>query len=355
MILMALDHTRDFFTEADFDPTDVAETTPAYFVTRWVTHLCAPTFVFLAGVSAHLAGRRRTPRELSWFLFSRGAFLVVLELTVVQLAWRFDAYVAGGLGVQVIWAIGASMILLCGMVFLPRPAILAIAILVIVLHNAFDGVGGDSAIAAVLHEGGAIELGPLRVYIAYPLIPWPFVMALGYALAPMFVDAEQKRSVLLAGIGLLVVFVGLRLANVYGDASPWSTQPTLTQTIMSFFDVTKYPPSLLYLCATLGIAWIGVATCERVPAFIAVFGRAPLFFYVLHLYLIHLLALVVGVAQGYDASAMAAGFFRYPDGFGFPLYVVYGITALVVAALYLPTRWFADLKARHRTWWLSYL
>ena len=269
MVLMALDHTRDFFGASGMNPRDVAD--PALFLTRWITHYCAPTFILLAGVSAYLYGARgRSTGEISRFLLTRGFWLMVLEFTIVRLGWTFDT----GLDffvTQVIWAIGASMVVLAGLVWLPRAAIGAIGVAMIVGHNMFDGItandfGAHGWIWTFLHEPKLLTLAPgTQLYALYPLIPWAGVMAAGYALGPVFLlDAKIRRRLLLnLGAAITVAFVVLRLSNVYGDPGAWAVQENVLSSVLSVLNVEKYPPSLLYLMMTLGPALMLLALFEQ--------------------------------------------------------------------------------------------
>jgi uncharacterized membrane protein len=257
MVLMALDHVRDYFTGVRFDPLDLTQTDPALFLTRWITHYCAPTFIFLAGVSAWLVSRRCTRPELTRFLFTRGLWLVVLEFTVVTLAWTFNFRYDLGLILQVIWAIGVSMIVLAALVRLPLQWIALFAVAMIAGHNLLDGIapasfGAMAPLWAVLHVQQPIAIG----YVHYPLIPWVGVMALGYVLGGLFeLEPSRRRALLLAlGSAMIVAFIALRLINGYGDPHPWSPQATAPLTVLSFLKVHKYPPSLLYVLMTLGPA-----------------------------------------------------------------------------------------------------
>ena len=306
MVLMALDHTRDFFGASGMNPRDVAD--PALFLTRWITHYCAPTFILLAGVSAYLYGARgRSTGEISRFLLTRGFWLMVLEFTIVRLGWTFDT----GLDffvTQVIWAIGASMVVLAGLVWLPRAAIGAIGVAMIVGHNMFDGItandfGAHGWIWTFLHEPKLLTLAPgTQLYALYPLIPWAGVMAAGYALGPVFLlDAKIRRRLLLnLGAAITVAFVVLRLSNVYGDPGAWAVQENALPSVLSVLNVEKYPPSLLYLMMTLGPALMLLALFERargdLAQWITTFGRVPLLYYVAHIFLIHALAVVLALA-----------------------------------------------------------
>ena len=365
MIIMALDHTRDFFSNAHFQPTDLSKTNAALFLTRLVTHFCAPTFILLAGIGAFLYGNKRGCRkDLSWYLFSRGVWLILLEFTLVNVGWSFDLSFQGVVG-QVIWAIGASMVVLAGLVWLPLPVILAFGLLLIVGHNALDGVQPQSlgiwATAwKILHTGGAIEYLPGHKFFAfYPLVPWMGVMAVGYALGPVYLwTPERRRNILIKlGVGLLLAFVLVRWLNVYGDPHPWKVQSSPLFTLFSFVNCNKYPPSLCYLLMTLGPACLALALLERAQGKLAsiaiTFGRVPLFYYLLHVPLIHGLAVLFVIVQyGKSASLFSPG--DPPPGY--PLPIVYLVWLAVVAALYLPCRWFAGVKARNRDKeWLSYL
>jgi uncharacterized membrane protein len=369
MVLMALDHVRDFFTELRFNPTDLSQTNAVLFFTRWVTHFCAPTFVFLAGTGAFLYGSRgRSRNELAGFLVTRGLWLVVLEFTVIRLGWSFDLSYASLLWVQVIWVIGVSMVVLAGLVYLPLPAIAAFGLVMIATHNLFDGVtpqslGGWGPLWMVLHVQGPVALpGGGTLFVAYPLIPWIGVMAAGYAFGSLLLRPTEKRRRLLLCLGLALTgaFVVLRALNVYGDPFPWSPQRTGVLTVLSFLNTTKYPPSLAFLLMTLGPAIASLTWFERLsgPAarFLIVFGRVPLFYYVLHIFVIHAAALALGVMAGFPPAAFLRPIFFNPvPGWGYGLPAIYAIWAAIVLALYPACRWYAGLKARRHDAWLSYL
>ncbi|MFO0956000.1 MAG: heparan-alpha-glucosaminide N-acetyltransferase domain-containing protein [Isosphaeraceae bacterium] len=363
MMIMALDHTRDFFTNVRFSPTDLGQTTPLLFFTRWITHFCAPTFVFLAGASAFLYGARgRSRGEISLFLLTRGLWLIVLEVTVVRFGLFFNLTYEVTV-FQVIWAIGVSMVVLSALAFLPRWAILGIGLAMILGHNLADGIRADTLGALeplwkILHQQDAIRLGPGRIlFVAYPLIPWIGVMAAGYGFGPLLLDPDtgrRHRRLLAIGLGLTAAFAALRYSNLYGDPQPWGPRETPLSTLMSFLNTTKYPPSLCYLLMTLGpsIAALPMLESLRGPAagIPLTFGRVPLFFYILHFYLIHILAGVAAVAkyglQG--ALDVAKGPFNLPQDYGYSLGINYLVWAGVLAALYPACRWFARYKARHR-------
>lgn len=371
MVLMALDHVRDFFSNATVRPEDLQATTPALFLTRWITHLCAPVFLFLAGAGAYLHGAKgRSTGEISRYLFTRGLWLVFLEATLVNWGWSFQLSLHSFEG-QVIWAIGASMIALAALVHLPRGVLVAFSLLMIALHNAFDHVrfpASDWRFIpwSILHAGEMIRFGRgVTLFPLYPLIPWIGVMAAGYAFGPVLTRPAAGRRVWTLGLGaaLLGVFVGLRFTNLYGDPHPWAPQRSAAFTVFSFLNCDKYPPSLLYLLMTLGPAllWLGLA--DRFPrlnvSWLVVFGRVPLFYYLAHLYLAHasagLLCLLTGRPDHARWVLSNATFGSTPVGYGYPLGVVYLAWVAIVAALYPACRWYADFKRRHRHPVLSYL
>lgn len=376
IVVMALDHVRDFvMTAAVQDPTADPHTGPLLFVTRWITHFCAPTFVFLAGTSAGLMAARKSSSELASFLLTRGLWLIVLEVLVVSSAWTFAPTGVGGwgghiyFGLQVIWAIGASMVILAGAQFLGRRACLAIGAVILVGHNLLDAfwpaasmTGSTAGVWAALHARQLYEVGLFRIFFSYPLLPWIGVMFLGYGAAGLFELPEKQRRERLVwiGLGLIVAFLVLRTVNVYGDPSPWNSAASSTAaSVMSFLGTTKYPPSLLYVLMTLGPAAIVCAFVDRLHAplknALMTLGRAPLAFYVAHLYLIHLAAMLVGVAQGFAAEQFLTHYRFFPQGFGVGLPGVYLIWITVVIVLYPLCRWVAAVKARRKDWWLSYV
>jgi uncharacterized membrane protein len=364
MVIMVLDHVRAYFSGAHFDPTDLTRTTPALFATRWITHYCAPVFVFLAGASVWIAGTRRTRGELARFLLSRGIWLVFLELTVISFAWYLSTAWTLGAFAQVIWAIGWSMVVLAGLIYLPRGAVAAIALAMVLGHNMLDGVtperfGALAPLWRVLHVSGPLGIAPILGL--YPLVPWIGVMALGFLAGPVVFSSSPKdaRRLLWAGAVLVAGFVVLRWVNVYGDPHPRVLHGETDLVVMSFLNLTKYPPSLLYLLMTLGPALLALAWLRRARGSVAevlvTFGRVPFLFYVAHLFLVHALAVGAGALQGFPASAMRTVFKQLPADYGFGLPVVYLVWLGVVAALYPVCRRYAALKARSRAWWLSYL
>lgn len=363
IVLMALDHVREYLTDVRFDPLDFTRTHGLLYATRWITHFCAPVFIFLAGMSAYLLGGRIGSVPLSRVLFTRGLWLVALEFTVVNFAWNFNFRYDLGLIFQVIGAIGVSMMVLAALVrLLSVRTVGMIGLVLCVGHNLLDPIspsqfGALAPLWNVLHVQGPTTLG----YVHYPLIPWVGVMALGYGLGSIYEMEPIPRRRMLATLGLLATsaFILLRLSNVYGDPQPWAHQHDIGTTLMSFLNVQKYPPSLLYLLATLGPALVMLAVLERVRgAFASVFetfGRVPLFFYVLHIMLAHLVAGLLALSMGFGTSVLGNMFLTFPPDWGVGLGAVYVAWLLVVVTLYPACRWFARLKARRHDWWLYYL
>jgi uncharacterized membrane protein len=377
MILMALDHIRDWFhfDSLLFSPTDLQRTTPALFATRWITHLCAPTFILLAGSAAYFISRRKTPRDTASFLLTRGAWLVLLQLTLVRFAWNFDPgfhYDSS----SIISTIGFCMMGLAMLIPFRLRTLLAIGAAIVVGHNAFDAVSFPSGslldvLWSFLHVHKLYTLSHGYVFLfLYPIVPWIGVMVLGYCLGHLYdpdVDSKSRKRLLLAmGLGSLLGSLALRWLNVYGDPSPWARQPNPSGTIMSFFNLEKYPPSLIYLGATLGIALLFLGSVDGLNLErwrpVTLFGRVALFYYVLHLFVIHLSAVAAVVLTGYpwstmvfrgspnEASPLLAGHF------GFNLPGVYLVWLGIVALLYPCCRYWAALKARNKAkWWVSYV
>ncbi|PIB53289.1 DUF1624 domain-containing protein [Pseudomonas sp. 2822-17] len=363
ILFMLLDHVRETFLlhRQVGDPMSIDSTEPALFISRTLAHLCAPVFVLLTGLSAFLYGQKyQGRRDVSAFLFKRGLFLVVLEFTLVNFAWTFQLP-PSVIYMQVIWAIGLSMIALAALVWLPRPLLIALALVIIGGHNLLDGVHFTPGSAlqdvwAILHERSWIDVSAdLRLRTTYPVLPWIGVIALGYGIGPWFANATlpavRQRYLLLAGMGSLVGFVALRAINGYGE-KPWQTYDSGVQTAMSFFNVTKYPPSLLFLALTLGIGLLLLLAFERAGhkrwiGVLAVFGAAPMFFYLLHLYVLKVLYVACVALFGLNQG----NYFGF-DSIG----AVWMAALLLPLALYLPVRWFAALKARRRDLaWLKYL
>lgn len=368
MIIMALDHVRDYFHVGMVDPMDLQHTSPLLFFTRWITHFCAPIFLLLSGVSAYLSGRKKSPSELSTFLLKRGAWLVLIEVTVVSLGWTFNPLLNVFI-LQVIWAIGISMIILGLLLKINSKLVPAVGIVLFLGHNLTDyfplvGYGWTFLFTST---GEVIKYAPQRIiFDFYAILPWTAIMLLGYSIGPWFTPEytyeRRQKTLWIVGAGVLALFFVLRMINAYGDPNPWSTQATGAQTIMSFFKVTKYPCSLIYGCMTLGVALLVLAATEKASGkltqIVSVYGRVPFFYYILHLYLIHLGAAVLYFATGHrgiDMDHMRAFFLFTSRDVGVGLGGVYAIWVTVVAILYFPCRWYDRYKATHRAWWLSYL
>jgi uncharacterized membrane protein len=372
MVVMALDHVRDFFHWGSLhgaDPLDLNTTTPWLFFTRWITHFCAPTFMFLAGTGAYLASRRgKTKRELSQFLVTRGIWLIFLELTYFNWAgWSFTIDLHNNWAL-VIWALGWSMIVLAALVHLPTWAIATFGLVMILGHNALDGIqpaawGSQAWLWNILHVPGTIKIGTsFNLWVLYPLIPWVGVMAAGYAFGTVYTwEASVRRDWLWrAGTAAIAGFILLRFTNAYGNLTPWTPQPRPGFALLSFLDVTKYPPSLCYLLMTLGPGLLLLAVLERpLPRVLQpflVFGRVPFFYYALHVPLIHGLAVILSeIRFGTTGFSFAPDTPPQPATAGVSLPLVYLIWIAVVVALYPACKWFAALKRGRRDAWLSYL
>jgi uncharacterized membrane protein len=371
MIIMALDHTRDFFhiTAWTDDPLNLKTTTPALYFTRWITHLCAPTFVFLSGTSAYFVSLRKSKKELSKFLFTRGVWLLFVELAIMTLGITFDIHY-GMFVLQVIWAIGISMIILSAVVWLPFPLILTLGLIIVLGHNSLDyfeaGKKNLPVAYKILHQPGIENIGHQTFLIFYPFLAWTGTMLLGYCFGKYYladVMNRNRRSVIL-GVSLLFTFVVLRLINSYGDPTPWSGQKSALYTFFSFLDVQKYPPSLMYLCVTVGISLVVLGLLgdvrNRFTDMVTIYGRVPLFYYVLHFYILHFICMVVFLMHGHTMEEGMRGLpgaslkFTAP-GEGYGLTIVYLIWLAVVVFLYPLCKWFADYKRDHKQWWLSYL
>ncbi len=370
MIIMVLDHVRDMVTHphsTDYSAAvDYASSTAAWFFTRWITHICAPTFILLAGISAFLYGavRRRSTGEAARFLATRGIWLIFIELTAVNFAWSFNVRTMPFL--QVIWAIGWSMIALAGLVWLPRTAIAAIGIVMIAAHNGVDSLqsllSDASAAWMFLHIPGVLNInGTPAAFVVYPLVPWIGVMAIGYAIGPYFVGINPARAkrLLLIGTLLTLSFLLCRMMNLYGEPTPWAPQQSAMATIISFLNVTKYPASLQFLLMTLGPALMLLGWFERftgrIAGTLAMIGQVSFFYYILHLYVIHTIAVFIGFWQGFSLRDMAVVFLEYPAGFGTSLGGVYLVWICTIMIMYPICLWFAGIKARRRDWWLQYL
>jgi uncharacterized membrane protein len=379
MVLMALDHIRDFLSYQGFAPEDMAHTNGALFFTRFITHFCAPVFAFLAGTGAFLAtSRGKSLDYVSRFFVTRGLWLVLLEFTIIDFAWGFVPWVHAG----VIWGLGWSMVAMALIVRLPVPWIGALGLGMIASHNLLDRInpasfGKLSWLWIFLHSPGRIPLtAGFQFSVRYVLIPWVGVMAAGFAFGSILLSPDRRKWILRLGISATALFFVLRVFNLYGNgiaglpfgyprsAGAWSVQPTLSLTVVSFFNTLKYPPSLEYLLMTLGPSLILLGLLDKAKAerglsrILLVYGRVPLLYYVLHLYLIHLLAIMVSLAfrQPILHGSVIADFATKPAEYGHGLPFIYAMWILVVAILYLPSRWFMEFRSRHRDWtWLSYL
>ena len=374
MVIMALDHTRDYFHRGSMivDPTNLATTTPLLFFTRILTHYCAPVFVMLTGTAAFLSGSRKTKKELSQFLLSRGLWLILLEFTLNNFLWWFDLSYSI-VNIQVIWAIGFSMVVLSFLIFLPLRMILFLGIMLVAGHNLLDtitvdGTGWKSVLWYLVHQMKEVHYQDRVVFFQYPVLPWIGVMALGYCAGPLFsrqISADtRKKWLLMLGIAGVLAFVIIRAVNVYGDPTPWQPQQNALYTFMSFLNVNKYPPSLSYVLMTLSPAMLLLYFFEnvnsRVADFFLVFGRVPLFYYFLHVLVIHLLAIIMLFMSGGDWRLMIMNSTTITSpiwlDYGYPLPVVFVVWVLVIAVLYPFCRIYQQYKFQNREkWWLSYM
>jgi uncharacterized membrane protein len=385
MVIMALDHVRDFLykvplgkaADAALDPTNMKTTFPLLFFTRWITHFCAPIFVFLAGVSIYLMCQRKTKKEVSMFLIKRGFWLVFVEVIIVTFSWTFNPFFNVFI-LQVIWAIGISMILLGLLVLLPYRIIFAIGLLIVAGHNIMDYPSVSSGFKGTplsdllyFSNFSFFQLWQDHfVIIVYAFLPWTGVMLLGYCFGKLYqtgVDPVWRRKMLLGiGTGLILLFIFLRFANLYGDPVPWSSQQRgPVYTFLSFLNLNKYPPSLLFLCMTIGPGILFLAFIEKIQngftKFMNVYGRVPMFYYILHFYLIHLIVVVVFFAQGYGIMDIVPTgglpFYFKPNGLGFGLAGVYIVWFFVVLVLYPVCKKYDQYKTARakEKWWLSYI
>jgi len=377
MILMALDHVRDFVHRAAMSssPTDLATTTPVLFMTRWVTHLCAPVFMFTAGLGAFFWwNNRKTKNQLSVFLLTRGLWLVILELTVMRLAYNFTFSRPYPYLLLVLWVLGVCMIGMAALVRLPIRWLAVGSVAMLVLHNLLDGVSGSQLGLGgwwnVIHQPGVSRLAGRIIIVGYPVVPWISVMALGFCFGRVLLlePAVRRRFLVRIGTALTLGFVLVRALNRYGDPVAWSVQGSPVYTLLSFLNTSKYPPSLDFLLMTLGPALLALAWLDRRGLSranpLCILGRVPLFYFVLHFYAAHLVAALLALLK-YGSPALGFLFHPvpsmggprelFPPGFGYDLWVVYAVCALVVVGIYPACRWFAKLKERRRDWWLSYL
>lgn len=382
MIVMALDHVRDYFYKVVIDnastvaagPTDLATTTPQLFFTRWITHFCAPAFIFLAGTSAYLLGQKKSKKELSLFLFKRGVWLLLAEVTIITLGWTFNPFFNVFI-LQVIFAIGISMILLGVFVQLPYLVILITGAVIVFGHNLlnYDAIGnsvkgGFFSDISYFSNFAMYHINQTHIaIIVYAFLPWTGLMMLGYCFGKLYTadtDPMLRRKWLIRiGCGLILFFILLRFINGYGDPVPWSSHergPVFT--FLSFLNVNKYPPSLMFLCITIGVAMLVLAWLEpiqnKATDFFAIYGRVPLFYYILHLYIIHVLVVIFFFINGHPTSEIISSnspFLFRPSTFGFNLWGVYAVWIFVVLSLYPLCKKYDLYKRTHTKWWLSYL
>jgi uncharacterized membrane protein len=388
MIVMALDHVRDFVHRGAMSqsPTDLATTTPLLFLTRWITHFCAPVFMFTAGIGAYFYLVRRSPGEAGWqpgrsrgqlstFLLTRGLWLMLLEVTVMRVAYNFDVGQSYPFFLLVLWGLGLSMIVLAALVWLPIPLLSVLSVATIVLHNVADGIraqqfGAAAPLWNLIHQVGAFQFAGHVFITPYPLVPWIAVMALGFCFGPVLQlpPARRQRLLIRVGISTIIAFILVRAFNVYGDPSRWAWQATASYTVLSFLNTTKYPPSLSFLLMTIGPALVMLAAFDRRTFANAnpliVFGRVPLFYFVLHFIAAHVASLALALATYGTAAltfvwqpvpSMGGPASSFPPNFGWDLSVVYAVGITMVVALYPLCRWFAARKSQDRAWWLSYL
>jgi uncharacterized membrane protein len=375
MIIMALDHMRDYFHYGAFtdSPTNLLTTTPLLFFTRWITHFCAPAFLFLSGISAYLMGQKKTKKELSSFLIKRGIWLIIAEVLIVTLAWTFNPFY-NILILQVIWAIGISMIILGLLAWLPDNWILIIGLLIICFHNMLDYAeisrhGHVGLLWNLVHHGNftPVTLIPNHtVFIVYAFLPWTGIMLTGYGMGRLFATgfspARRRRVLYMTGSAFILLFLILRSINHYGDPEHWYLQISRLFSWLSFINLSKYPPSLDYIAMTVGVAMIALGLLDRISknsfSFVRVFGRVPFFFYIVHLYLIHTMVLIFFFIKGYSSKDIApqhSPFLFRPDNFGFGLAGVYLLWVAVILILYPLCSWYDQYKTTQKKWWLSYL
>ncbi len=376
MVIMALDHVRDFFHVTAFtaDPLSPQTTSAFLFFTRWITHFCAPSFLLLSGISSNLSGQRQSLTGKATFLIKRGIWLIVAEVVLITLALSFDPTYKF-IFLQVIWALGWSMILLGLFIrVLSVRGIVVVGLLLVFGHNVFDLIQLNtntlSGIAGTIFFTSPGTFYPLEngptIGVLYAILPWSGIMFIGYGLGDLYRNGfpaqKRKKILLFSGITIVLVFVILRYINGYGDPSKWTSQATAWRTMLSFLNTSKYPPSLLYSLMTLGPVLIMLSLADqcayKLGDFFTIYGKVPFFYFVIHFYLIHFASAVVVLLSGFTwAQATAPDlFFKFrPANFGFELPWVYLIWIAVVAAMYFPSRWFGNYKAKHNMWWLRYL
>lgn len=374
MVLMALDHVRDYFHIGAMtqDPMDIETSSLSLYFTRWITHYCAPIFVFLSGISAYLASQKRTKKENSIFLIKRGLFLILMEISIICFGWTFNPFF-NTLVLQVIWAIGVSMIALALFIHLPQKLIFILAFAIVFGHNLLDayevGKRQMGFLWDAFHHGG-FSYYPLTdnrgIMVIYPVLPWIGILLLGYSIGPMYQSSfdafKRKQNLIVMGTLAILLFIVVRWIDVYGDTGHWQVQSTLAKTLKDFLDVRKYPPSLLYTCMTLGPACLFLAFTEqsknKIANVLTVYGKVPFFYYVLHIYLIHILCVIYFYASGHHNSEIVTqgSFFNFrPSDMGFSLPITWLIWLAVIALLYLPSKWYDQFRAGKKHWIFKYI
>jgi uncharacterized membrane protein len=377
MVIMTLDHTRDFFHAGamSFSATDLAKTTTVLFLTRWITHFCLPVFMFAAGMGAFLYGRRKTKSQLAKFLWTRGVWFVLLELTLMQWIYTFSFSRQSLILLLILWIFGICMLAMAALVHLPLNALAVFSVAAILIHNCLDNIqaaqlGSYGWLWNLLHQPGIVSLAGRPILISYTFLPWIAVMAAGYCCGRLFTfEPEVRRRILIrGGVWMTAGFVLLRAANLYGDPSRWAWQSSLGFTVLSFLNCTKYPASLDFLLMTLGPALLCLAYLDnqnpKANNPLVILGRVPMFYFVLHFLAIHILALVAAWVRYGNAAwtfmfgplpSMGGSLQAFPPGFGYSLPTVYAVWVFVLLLLYPICRRFAQLKATRQSWWLSYL
>ncbi len=373
MIIMALDHCRDFLhygVSIGEDPLDFATTTPFLFMTRWITHFCAPVFVFLSGTSIFLySSKDKTKKQVAFFLFTRGLFLMIVEVFLIETLWDFNFTI---IYLQVIWAIGLSMVLLSVLQYLPYKILLLTGLIIVFGHNLLDTIHIETpflksvlwSLIDVRHEYFIND--HLLFVVAYPFLPWLGIMILGYVLGKLYLpetNAENRKKILrITGITVVVLFVLIRCTNLYGDMHQWKVQKTTVFTVLDFINTSKYPPSLLFILMTMGPALILISFLEggsnSLSKRVIIFGKVAFFYYVLHVFLIHSISWLAFFLSGHSWNDLVFNQFRegsLPSASGHPLWIVYIVWMLVIIILYFPCRWYSKYKATHKHWWLSYI
>lgn len=375
MVIMALDHTRDFFHHAGFtgNPLDPTTTTPVLYFTRWITHLCAPTFVFLSGLSAWLQGQRKSKKELSIFLIKRGLWLIIADLTIMSFALTLDIYFDLFI-LETLWSIGMGMIILGCLLGLHFRLILTLGLIIVFGHNLLDFAERTRGANLpfwwkLMHQPGIAPLwGTHSLFLFYPFLAWAGLTLLGYCCGKLFTDVEppQRKKILLRlGVGAIGLFITLRAINVYGDPIPWTLQKTPMTTFFSFMNVQKYPPSLLFMCATIGPGLLFLAfaknTNSKFKNIISVYGRVPFFYFVVHFFILHIAEAIIYLLRGHSLKEGMTGAPGVPfkfvmPGEGYSLLTVYMIWVAIVIIMYPLCKWYDTYKKEHKEkWWLSYL